>query len=96
MTKLKKEYCGGGISLIVWRDGDNQTVISSLNYEYLPDRFLQIQETPGSEVIGAFFEINEKGFKAVSERLYDNMLAGRERVITLSDLEEVLCEPNLQ
>ncbi len=92
MKQLKKDYQGGDLSLIVWIDKDRYTVLSSLDSQTISHRYLEIQQTPSSEIIGAFFGLRVEGFKAVSERLYDNMLADKEKPLALSDLEEVLCE----
>ena len=97
MTELKREYRNGRIDIVIWKKGDEYTI----TYNQIPgnensrttgERFLEIQETPCSEVVGVFYRVNDQGVKAVTNRLFDNMLEGRLKVLTHSDLEEVLCE----
>ena len=93
MKQIKREYLGGETNIVVWREEDSYTFAFSKSQDGTARTFLDIQSTPGSEVVGTFYGINTQGTKAVEDRLFDNLLRGRTEPITLSDLEEVLCEP---
>ncbi len=94
MRNLKREYYGGEINIIVWKQGTEESSKYFINYSRngSAEAFIEIQSTPDSEIIGAFYDVNEKGQQAVSNLLSDNLLLGKLRVLTSSELEETLYE----
>ena len=97
MRQLKREYQGGTADIIIWRTGTEESPEYLVTYSQqgtgrTAERFLEIQSTPDSEIIGVFYGVNEKGGKAVSDLLFNNMLKGKIRVLTSPELEEILCE----
>ena len=91
MSELKREYQDGRIEIIVWRDGDSYLVtFNSTDSSTNAHVFAKIQETPGSEVLGVFSGVNELGVEAVRDRLFENLLHGRTRPITSSELQKLL------
>ncbi len=94
MRQLKREYSGGTTDLMIWKQGADESLKYIVVYSQrgLTDAFIKIQSTPDSEIIGVFYGVNKKGEKAVSNLVNDNLLQGKLRVITSSELEETLCE----
>lgn len=94
MRQLKREYADGTTAIIIWKQGKGESLKYIINYSQNGgcEAFLKIQSTRDSEIIGAFYGVNEKGTKAVSNLLSDNMLQGKLKVITSSELENILCE----
>ncbi len=93
MPELKREYRGGSVEIIIWRDGDSYSItFNNNNPRANAEVYARMQEKPLSRVIGIFPGVNEHGANAVRDMLFENMREGRTEVLTQSELQKLLYE----
>ena len=91
MRELKREYQGKR-DLLVYKINEDYSIASApTDTNGLSDNYLTMQTSSDSEIIGAYFNVNDNAITAINRFFRDNLTAGITD-FSVQDLESIFCE----